>query len=140
MQGVPEPARRLRAGLLPAALAACVLVVAACGGSGSERDERGAAERPAGLPADYNLQVFACRDWKVATPETRRYVLDQLHELGNDQVTGPDVPSGSRGSVLTDDQATTMFDSTCANPRARGFVLYKLYAYSRGFRGSAPNG
>jgi hypothetical protein len=42
--------------------------------------------------------------------------------------------------VLTDEQATNMFNNRCRDPRARGFVLYKIYAFARGFRGSAPPG
>ena len=129
MQGVPQPLTRTLA-----ALAACIVLSGAgCGGDG-DRDNGSEPERPAGLPADYNLQLFNCTDWKEAGPPVRRFVLDELHELAQDQITGPEVRG--RGSVLTDEQATSMFDSTCANPRARGFVLYKLYAFSRGFRGS----
>jgi hypothetical protein len=137
VQGVPQPARQLTRALPAAALAACALALAACGGD-DDRDGGGGkgVERPAGLPADFNLQVFSCADWNKAGEPVRRYVLDQLHELGNDQVIGPGVQG--RGSVLTDEQATEMFDSTCANPRTRGFVLYKIYAFSRGFRGSSP--
>lgn len=132
MQGVPQPLSRPLA-----LLAACAaMAVAGCGGGGG--DEPSASKRPEGLPADFNLQIFDCADWNAAGPPVRRYVLSRLHEIGNDQVSGPDVQG--RGSVLTDEQATEMFDSTCENPRARGFVLYKIYAFSRGFRGSAPPG
>lgn len=135
MQGVPQPARprALRRGAYVAALAACcALTLGACGDSDDDR----APERPAGLPADFNLQLFDCGDWNAAGEPVRRYVLDQLHELGNDQITGPGVQG--RGSVLTDAQARQMFDGRCADPRASGFVLYKLYAFSRGFRGGTP--
>jgi hypothetical protein len=115
---------------------ACAALATGCGGG--DDDEPSAQKRPEGLPADFNIQIFDCADWNAAGPPVRRYVLRRLHEIGNDQVTGPDVQG--RGSVLTDEQATKMFDSTCANPRTRGFVLYKIYAFSRGFRGSSPPG
>jgi hypothetical protein len=114
---------------------ACALLATGCGGSD---DDARAPERPRGLPADFNLQLFNGSDWNAAGPEVREYVLRRMHDIASDQITGPGVRG--RGSVLTDEQATDLFDSTCANPRARGFVLYKLYAYSRGFRGSAPPG
>jgi hypothetical protein len=114
---------------------ACVALAAGCGGGDDKPSE---PKRPAGLPADFNIQVFDCADWNAAGPPVRRYVIGKLHKIANDQVTGPSVQG--RGSVLTDEQATEMFDSTCANPRTRGFVLYKIYAFSRGFRGSSPPG
>jgi hypothetical protein len=126
VQGVPEPARSL----IAVALAGCAL--AGCGDDGAPSKP----EPPPGLPAGFNIQIFDCADWNAAGPEVRRYVLDEMHEIGNDQVSGPGVQG--RGSVLTDEQATAMFDSTCRSPRARGFVLYKIYAFSRGFRGGQP--
>lgn len=136
MQGVPEPSRPLTGRLLAAALVALALAAAGCGGD--EDGEKRVDAKPAGLPGDFNLQLFNCDDWKAAGQPVRDYVLRRLHEIGNDQVSGPGVQG--RGSVLTDEQAIAMFDSTCANPRARGFVLYKIYAFSRGFRGGSPPG
>jgi hypothetical protein len=117
-------------------LVGCALTASACGGS--DDDARGKPAKPAGLPNDFNLQLFNCSDWNEAGKPVRRYVLTRLHEIANDQITGPGVQG--RGSVLTDEQVVEMFDSTCANPRARGFVLYKIYAFSRGFRGGSPPG
>jgi hypothetical protein len=137
VQGVPEPARQLTRRLVAAALVGCALGLAACGDDDDDGKARAEApKKPPGLPSDFNLQLFNCSDWNEANAPVRRYVLDRLHDIGNDQVTGPDVEG--RGSVLTDEQATAMFESTCANPRARGFVLYKIYAFSRGFRGGQP--
>jgi hypothetical protein len=134
VQGVPESARApLTRRLATVALVACSLLAAGCGGS----DDSGEDEPPK-LPPGFNLQLFNCSDWNAAGPDVRDYVLRRMHEIASDQITGPGVQG--RGSVLTDQQATDMFDSTCSNPRARGFVLYKLYAYARGFRGSAPPG
>ena len=133
MQGVPESLTRA---LIAVIVAGCLL--AGCGGGDEDAGSEGPPKRPAGLPSNFNIQVFDCADWQKATPEVREYVLKRMHAIGNDQISGPDVEG--RGSVLTDEQATEMFDSTCANPRARGFVLYKIYAFSRGFRGSEPGG
>ena len=112
-------------------MAACALALGACGGDSDED------ERPK-LPPGFNLQLFNCSDWNKADEPVRRYVLQRMHAIANDQVIGPGVQG--RGSVLTDEQATKLFDNTCANPRARGFVLYKLYAFTRGFRGRPPPG
>ena len=132
MQGVPESLTRA---LIAAIVAGSLL--AGCGGGGNDDDAGDSRpKRPAGLPANFDIQVFDCADWQAATPEVRSYVLKRMHAIGNDQVTGPDVEG--RGSVLTDKQATDMFNGTCSQPRARGFVLYKIYAFSRGFRGGSP--
>ena len=134
MQGVPVTAQHpLTRRLAALTLVACALLVAACGDSDDSGDEK-----PLKLPPGFNLQLFNCSDWNAADEPVREYVLGRMHAIANDQITGPDVQG--RGSVLTDEQATKMFDSTCANPRARGFVLYKIYAFSRGFRGSEPAG
>ena len=133
MQGVPEPAQHaLRRPALAALLITAAVALGACGGSDDGDDEK------LTLPADFNLQLFNCSDWNAADEPLRRYVLGKLHTIANDQITGPSVRG--RGSVLTDDEARKLFDGRCADPRARGFVLYKLYAFARGFRGSAPPG
>jgi hypothetical protein len=116
-----------------AALLACALALAAC-----SDDSGDSGDDPPKLPPGFNLQLFNCSDWNAADRPVREYVLRRMHEIANDQVTGPGVQG--RGSVLTDEQATKLFDSNCANPRARGFVLYKIYAFARGFRGSPPPG
>ena len=133
MQGVPEPAALTRR-LVALALVGCTLLASGCGGSDDSDDER----TPPKLPPGFNLQLFNCADWNAADQPVREYVLRKLHEIGNDQIIGPGVQG--RGSVLTDEQATQMFDNRCADPRARGFVLYKLYAFARGFRGASPPG
>lgn len=135
MQGAPEPAqpalRRPAGRTLGVLLVAAALALGACGGSDDD-------DAKLKLPANFNLQLFKCADWNVADEPVRRYVIDRLRVLSNDQITGPGVRG--RGSVLTDDEARKLFDGRCADPRARGFVLYKLYAFARGFRGSAPPG
>ncbi len=128
---VHQPLRRALATL---GLIACAFAAGACGDSG-DRPER--AKLPATLPADFNLQLFDCADWNRADAGARAYVLRRLHTIANDQVTGPGVQG--RGSVLTDEQATRLFDTRCRSNRARGFVLYKLYAYARGFIGRGPS-
>lgn len=107
-------------------------------GDDVQRADKAGATRPPGLPGDFNLQLFDCADWNAANQPVRDYVLERLHELSNDQISGPGVQG--RGSILTDEQATALFDTRCASPRARGFVLYKIYAFARGFRGGGGAG
>jgi hypothetical protein len=114
-------------------LVACSLVAAGC--SDDSKDEE---SKPLKLPPGFNLQLFNCADWNKADKPVREYVLGRLHTIANDQISGPGVQG--RGSVLTDEQATQFFDNRCRDPRARGFVLYKIYAFARGFRGSRPPG
>lgn len=126
MQGVPA-----RAALI---LCAAALALAACGesdGNGSGKE----AERPAGLPADFNLQLFNCSDWQKSGEEVRAYVVRRLEEVVGGQITGRG--ASGRGSTLTKDQAHRLFDGTCGSPRARGFLLYKLYGHAAGFGGGA---
>lgn len=140
MPGVHQPASRHRPPLRRRAAAAAALVVCALAAPGCGEDvrhaERSGPIRPRTLPNNFNIQLFACDDWNRADQGVRDYVLELLTEISGDQVTGPGVRG--RGSVLTDDQATRLFDSRCADPRARGFVLYKIYAFARGFRGGQP--
>jgi hypothetical protein len=128
--GLPEPPLIRRR--IAAVLAAGVLLAAGCGGD--SKDDEGKLE----LPPGFNLQLFNCSDWNAADKPLRAYVLSKLHTLANDQITGPGVQG--RGSVLTDKEAMQFFDNRCRDPRARGFVLYKIYAFARGFRGSTPPG
>ena len=135
MQGVPQPLGPARAPIA-LVLVACALAAAGCGDSGDGDARADDPVRPAHLPAGFNIQTFDCAGWNAADEGVREYVLGRLHEIANDQVTGPGVQT--RGTVLGDDEATKMLDKTCSSPRARGFVLYKLYAFSRGFRGRVP--
>ncbi len=133
MQGVSEPAKHppLSRRLITALLVACTLLATGCDSDDSE-EQRG----PPKLPAGFNLQLFNCSDWNKADQPVRDYVLERLHAIAGDQITGPGVQG--RGAVLTDEDATEIFESRCADPRARGFVLYKIYAFARGFRGEQP--
>jgi len=131
VQGVPEPARAAALSSRLIALAVATALVASGCGSDS-KDEDG----PPKLPPGFNLQLFNCGDWNKADEPVRKYVLKRLHEISGDQITGPGVRG--RGARLSDEQATQLFNNRCADPRARGFVLYKIYAFARGFTGEQP--
>ena len=127
MQGVPA-----RAALILSALA---LAAGGCGGSDDEGRGGGKPERPKNLPADFNLQLFNCSDWQRSDEDVRAYVVRRLDEVVGGQITGRG--ANGRGSTLTEDQAHRLFDGTCGSPRARGFLLYKLYGHAAGFGGGA---
>lgn len=135
MQAVRAPRPLIRTGRSTLAALACAVLLAACGGSDDEGGG-GRAERPAGLPRDFNLQLFRCADWERANEPTRRYVLRRLKEVTSGQVSGTGVRG--RGTVLPDEQARHLFDSYCPQPYAQGFVLYKLYGQAAGFVGGRP--
>jgi hypothetical protein len=66
----------------------------------------------------------------------RRYVIRRIREITSGQVSGVGVRG--HGTVLPDDFAHRMFDSTCAHRYARGFLLYKVYGFAAGFVGGTP--
>lgn len=125
MQGIPAWA----------AIVLCALSLAACGSDDGDGGGGGKVERPANLPADFNLQLFNCSDWKESDEEVRAYVVNRLEEVVGGQITGRG--ANGRGSTLTDDQARRLFDGSCGSPKARGFLLYKLYGHAAGFGGGA---
>ena len=127
MQGVPARTA--------VALCALALGLGGCGGSDDGDGGSGPAKRPANLPADFNLQLFNCSDWKESDDEVRAYVVRRLEEVVGGQITGRG--ANGRGSTLTEDQAQRLFDGTCGSPRARGFLLYKLYGHAAGFGGGS---
>lgn len=117
-----------------AAIAAgcCAAALAAgCGGGGP--GERAAGSKAPPIP----LATFNCGQWSAARADIRQTVIDELHHFYGGPVSGHR-RTKAYGTVLTDDQATTLFDSYCAQPFAGNFTLYKLYARSAAFGGTAP--
>lgn len=136
MQGVPDPARpQALSARLVVLLLACALGLGACGSSDDDggADTHKPAPRPANLPADFNIQLFNCSDWQESDEGIRAYVVDRLETIVGGQITGRG--ADGRGATITDDQAQRLFDGTCSSPRARGFLLYKLYGHAAGFSG-----
>ena len=134
MQGVPHPARpQALSARLSLTLVACALALGACGDSDSGSEDDGPAPRPANLPADFNIQLFNCANWQQSDEEIRAYVVDRLEQIVGGQITGQG--ADGRGSTITDEQAHRLFDGSCSSPRARGFLLYKLYTFSAAFSG-----
>jgi hypothetical protein len=103
--------------------------LAGCGSGG----QPSAGSNPAPIP----LATFNCGQWQAARADIRQTVLDELHHFYGGPVSGHR-RTKAYGTVLTHEQATRLFDSYCAQPFAGNFTLYKLYARSAAFGGSAP--
>jgi hypothetical protein len=116
--------------LLP--VLACAVALAACGGSGDGPPEQSGFARQ--VP---DLNKYACEDWAKADPAARRAVIDKIQEFAGGNVTG-DQGVRSRGNVLEDEQAYSLFENRCRPAYARGFLLYKLYTAAAAFAGRAP--
>jgi hypothetical protein len=106
----------------------CAAALAGCGGGG-----RSATSTPPPIP----LATFNCGQWTVARADIRQTVLDELHGFYGGPVSGKRTTQ-AYGTVLTDDEATRLFDTYCARPYAGNFTLYKLYARAAAFTGTAP--
>jgi hypothetical protein len=111
-----------------AVIAGCAAALAGCG-SGSSSSGSGAAPIP--------LATFNCGEWHAARADIRQTVIDELHHFYGGPVSGRR-HTQSYGTVLSDDQATRLFESYCAQPFAGNFTLYKLYARAAAFGGGAP--
>jgi hypothetical protein len=119
-----------------AAIAACALTLASCGGSSGT--PVGSDDRLAGRgdEIDVPLGQATCADWNEASVEARRDVLGQLRSNRAQPITGGGVRG--QGSVLDEDFAYRLLENRCSHPAADSFLLYKLYGYAAAFAGSAP--
>jgi hypothetical protein len=106
---------------------ACALLLAGCGDA-----DRGTGAQVR-LPRGFNIQLFNCGDWQRSDQHVREYVLTRLRAINSGQVGAQ-----GRGSVLSTEQATRLFDNYCRQRYATNFVLYKLYGQAAGFAGNAP--
>ena len=121
----------MRRALIAAGCCAAALAAAGCGGSGTVEAAAGSKVQP--IP----LATFNCGQWGAARADIRQTVLDELHHFYGGPVSGHR-RTKAYGTVLTDEQATQLFDSYCAQSFAGNFTLYKLYARSAAFGGGAP--
>jgi hypothetical protein len=110
--------------------AGCALALAGCGTAEQSASRAGSAPP---IP----LATFNCGEWGVARADIRQTVLDELHGFYGGPVSGH-TRTKAYGTVLSDDQATELFDSYCRQSFAGNFTLYKLYARAAAFGGSAP--
>jgi hypothetical protein len=113
---------------------ALIAVVAAaltgCGGGNT-------ASRVASKAPPIPLATFNCGQWTAARADIRQTVIDELHHFYGSPVSGQR-RTQAYGTVLSDEQARTLFDSWCRQSFAGNFTLYKLYARAAAFGGTAP--
>jgi len=105
------------------------VAMAGCGGGAGGGQQSKAPSIP--------LATFNCAQWGAARADIRQTVIDELHHFYGGPVSGHRTTK-AYGTVLTDEQATRLFNSYCAQPFAGNFTLYKLYARSAAFGGTAP--
>ena len=106
------------------AIAALVVLLAACGDGGGEREEPvGVGELRVGSVAP----LAQCRDWRAGSEEQRQATIADIRRQINLRDTPTPTPE------LSDAQAARVFDEACAPAYAAGFRLYKLYARAAAF-------
>jgi hypothetical protein len=108
--------------------AGCALALGGCGGGGKD-----AGSKPPPIP----LATFNCGQWTAARADIRQTVLDELHGFYGGPVSGKR-RTQAYGTVLSDAEATRLFNAYCSRSFAGNFTLYKLYARAAAFTGTAP--
>jgi hypothetical protein len=109
-------------------LAGCMATLAGCGGG---------AKQTASKPPPIPLATFNCGQWTAARVDIRQTVLDELHGFYGGPVSGKR-RTQAYGTVLSDADATRLFNTYCSRSYAGSFTLYKLYARAAAFTGTAP--
>ena len=112
------------------ALAALTLTLAASAAVDLSTRDRGEATPPrvaliGGLP----IQQARCAQWNGGGGAERQAVVAALAST----VGGPSTSSKHK-TTLAPAEASALFNRACANPIARGFLLYELYIRAAGFR------
>jgi hypothetical protein len=128
VQSVRPP--HLVAALAAAALVAAALVLLLGGGSSPPAKADNGYRKDAVLAGGKPLQQASCEQWNAAGKETRAAIVDVLHDV----VGGP-TPYGP-AAALSNADAERLFDTRCAHPYARGWLLYELYTRAAAFSGA----
>lgn len=115
-----------------AALIAVASAAALTGCAGGAASNQVASKAPP-IP----LATFNCGQWTAARADIQQTVIDELHHFYGSPVSGAR-RTQAYGTVLTDPQARTLFNSWCRQSFAGNFTLYKLYARAAAFGGTAP--
>lgn len=99
-----------------------VLVLVACGGGAKH------ASKPAG--ADFaTVRTAKCNDWLHASPDEKSALTQGMRDFFSGEVDQP----GSRGQVLDNRAAATLFDNYCKQGFATDFYLYRVYGNAAAF-------
>jgi hypothetical protein len=116
--------------LSAALLAACVALLAGCGGASHSGTS---AAGSAGTGVGESLRLDNCTDWNHATVAERHTTVAQLRRFAG----GPVGSSAGiqNGPVLSDERAYNLLEAYCSHFFARGFKLYKLYTHAAGIVG-----
>jgi hypothetical protein len=99
------------------------MLLGGCGGS----DPSPSSESSAAVAA--TVRTANCTDWKAASSAQQRQLVAGMREFFSGQVDTP----GLRGTALPDARAINIFDSSCAQPYAGAFSLYRLYGNAAAF-------
>ena len=119
----------------PMRAAATVAALALAASAAVDLSSRSRSEPPAAAPARVALigglpiQQARCAQWNGGGGAERQAVVAALAAT----VGGPST-SGGHGTTLAPAEASALFSRACANPIARGFLLYELYIRAAGFR------
>jgi hypothetical protein len=137
VQSVPAPprltpvSRRTSLAVLLTVMAAAV-VIAVFAPASSTPERHAGTHAYTGLVQGVPLQSARCMQWNAGTAAERDRVAGALAYS-----VGGATPYG-RGTTLSTSQAHGLFDRACANPIARGWLLYELYIRAAGFRSYVP--
>ena len=105
-----------------AALAAAA-ALAACGA-----DETAPKPEPLGKKLGGSVASLAnCRDWASGARDRKLATIADIRSQVNRDDTGIETPP------LSDTEAMRLFDRECAQPYARSFRLYVIYARAAGW-------
>jgi hypothetical protein len=122
-----------RTGLTVLVLAAAVVGLPACGGTGHDgaagRDTEASVDiRGVGLMSGNSTAQFAnCRDWRAGSMKRRYATIEDIRGQLTPQ------SSGSAESDLSDEEAYRVFQRVCVNDFSDELRLYKLYARAQAF-------
>lgn len=103
---------------------AAALAFGACGGEQTVA----APAKPLGKPLGGSVaQLANCGDWDGGARARKLATIRDIRNQVNRDDSGIDSPP------LSDEESLKLFDQECAQPYAKGFRLYVIYARAAGF-------